>query len=403
MKSLFVTYNGLADQIGISQIVPYLSGISEHGHSISAISFESPDRLSRFGGEIFARLRQDGVVCHPETFGEGILAKFLDQSRLRTAMRKVMANEPFDLIHCRSYAPLSAVLAMHQRLRTPFLFDMRGFWIDQRIEGGRWNPRNPFYRILIERMRGLERMALSRAGHIVVLTDDARRHVERQPGYRGAGITTIPCSVDFETFNFDPVNRLKQRGALGFDPDDIILTYLGSVGSVYLTDKIFRLYSILKERRKPVKLLFVGRHGVDKIVGLASEAGVVLDREDLRCVESSHDDVPQYLSASDIGLCFISPTFSSTGVSATKVGEYLACGLPVLANKGIGDIDAIIEEGRNGFVLPDFSDKSLNAAADLIARGGWNGRAGIREAAAPRYDMKLALAAYDTVYKAFEQ
>jgi hypothetical protein len=47
--------------------------------------------------------------------------------------------------------------------------------------------------------------------------------------------------------------------------------------------------------------------------------------------------------------------FSKTGSSPTKLGEYLAAGLPVIVNAGVGDTDTLVESTRVGVVVGQFS------------------------------------------------
>ena len=46
------------------------------------------------------------------------------------------------------------------------------------------------------------------------------------------------------------------------------------------------------------------------------------------------------------GIFFIKPTFSKKASMPTRLGEYLASGVPCLCNTGIGDIDRLFEKER---------------------------------------------------------
>src|SRR5690606_35943047 len=43
------------------------------------------------------------------------------------------------------------------------------------------------------------------------------------------------------------------------------------------------------------------------------------------------EEVPSYLNAADLGFALRQPKFSMQGVAPIKLGEYLLCGLPVIA------------------------------------------------------------------------
>lgn len=45
MKSLCISYDGILDPDGQSQIVPYLRGLTKNSENISLISFEKTDKM----------------------------------------------------------------------------------------------------------------------------------------------------------------------------------------------------------------------------------------------------------------------------------------------------------------------------------------------------------------------
>src|SRR5205823_7759921 len=56
------------------------------------------------------------------------------------------------------------------------------------------------------------------------------------------------------------------------------------------------------------------------------------------------------------------PGYSKLASSPTKFAEYLASGLPVVSTRGIGDIDAVIEDEGVGVLLDDFTAESYAKA-----------------------------------------
>jgi glycosyltransferase involved in cell wall biosynthesis len=90
------------------------------------------------------------------------------------------------------------------------------------------------------------------------------------------------------------------------------------------------------------------------IDNLMSERGVAPDQYSVRTVAPT--EVSAYLSAADAGIAFYKPTFSRQATSPVKVSEYLACGLPVIINAGVGDSDTFVSDQRVGAVVSDFSD-----------------------------------------------
>ena len=90
------------------------------------------------------------------------------------------------------------------------------------------------------------------------------------------------------------------------------------------------------------------------------------------------EEVPEYLLAGDVGLSFIKPCFSKISSSPTKIGEYLAAGLPIVSTAGIGDVDELLDANRAGWLLRGFDDTAyddaLSGIEGLLADGGLRSR-----------------------------
>jgi glycosyltransferase involved in cell wall biosynthesis len=96
--------------------------------------------------------------------------------------------------------------------------------------------------------------------------------------------------------------------------------------------------------------------------------------------KSPHHEVPGYLSAADFAFAPIKPAPCRLYCSPVKVGEYWACGLPVLLTEGVGDDSDIIcrePAGGAGFDLtvPESVPAALARIAALIQEPGYRDRA----------------------------
>jgi glycosyltransferase involved in cell wall biosynthesis len=61
-------------------------------------------------------------------------------------------------------------------------------------------------------------------------------------------------------------------------------------------------------------------------------------------------------------LSFRKPAFSQIAASPTKIAEYLAAGIPVVSNAGVGDTDHILLSDRVGVVVGDLSKRAYDEA-----------------------------------------
>ena len=77
-------------------------------------------------------------------------------------------------------------------------------------------------------------------------------------------------------------------------------------------------------------------------------------------------EIPRYLSAADAALSFIKPCYSKQASSPTKNAEYLACGLPLVVNGGVGDTTELTEADETGVVIDNFSPEDYRNALEKL-------------------------------------
>ena len=172
-KVLYISYDGLTDPLGRSQILPYLAGLA------AARPPDHHPQLREAGadGQGRARIRQRcedaGIGWHPLKYHKQppVLSSAYDAAALQRAAIRLHRASASIVVHCRSYIPARAGLALKRRFGTRFLFDMRGFWPDEKVEGDNWNLSNPVYAAVYRYFKRLESRLLRCADHIVSLTE----------------------------------------------------------------------------------------------------------------------------------------------------------------------------------------------------------------------------------------
>ena len=150
-KILYITYDGLTDPLGQSQILPYLEGLSLNGYQFTILSFEKKNRFKEGKDFIEKRCADSGISWVPLIFtvNPPLLSKFYDAFRMRNKAVALHKQKGFDLVHCRSYIAADVGLYLKQKFGVKFFFDMRGFWADEKKDGGSWNMDHPVFKILM--------------------------------------------------------------------------------------------------------------------------------------------------------------------------------------------------------------------------------------------------------------
>ena len=401
MRILYMTYDGLTSLIGQSQVWPYLKGLAAAGHEFDVISFEHEERRKRIGNAVARDVEASAVTWHPCNFRARppVLAKLLDQREMIRTAERIAACGHIDAVHARSYVAADVALKLKRRFGLPFIFDMRGFWVDERREGGRWRQSNPLYRLIYRQWKAKERAFTAGADHIVVLTKAAKSVIEEWDDYRGQPVTVIPCCIDHAAFTLPaPGQRETARAKLGIGDAATVLVYLGSIGTIYLLGDMLRFFSRLKQARPGAKFLFIGWLTREEVLAAANAAGTEIEADEIIIQPSEHGEVPFWLAAADIAIALRQPSFSSLGASPTKLAEYLACGLPVIVNDGVGDVGSLVGQLDAGAVLTTMSDSEMDEVVSKLDDILATDPGALRERSRRIHDMPVALAKYRQVY-----
>ena len=173
----------------------------------------------------------------------------------------------------------------------------------------------------------------------------------------------IPCCVDLDRFRFSEAERARRREELGLT-DQFTIVYSGSLDGWYLTGKMADFFASVARRNPRAHLLWLTTGSHDRVRELMRSRNVAPENYSVLSVAAQ--EVPSYLAAADAGLAFIKRCVSKLASSPTKNGEYLACGLPLILNAGIGDSDALIEQWEAGVLIDDFTEAAFAEAASKI-------------------------------------
>jgi glycosyltransferase involved in cell wall biosynthesis len=335
-RILYLTHDGLTDPLGQSQILPYLVGLSRNGFRITIVSFEKPDRFESGERNIRKICDDVGISWLPLRYHRTppVIATLCDVLKLRRVASRLVRQHRYSIVHCRSYVTSLAGLHLKFRYGLRFIFDMRGFWADERVEGGLWNLENPIFRTIYRYFKKRELEFIKNADHTVVLTEAAGKFITES--FKVTNVSVIPCCVDMEIFNRNRVDQSRVRSLraeLGIAVDDPVLLYLGSLGTWYLTDEMFDYFRSLRKQNPSTRF-----------VVLTPDTALVPKEENIITRSVPRREVPNYIALANASVCFIKPVFSKTGSSATKMAEVLAMGVPVLVNPGWGDVDHLKDE-----------------------------------------------------------
>jgi glycosyltransferase involved in cell wall biosynthesis len=366
-RVLYISYNGMLDPLGQSQVLPYLRELSKLGVQFTLLSFERPAAFSSDGiakrEELREQLAAEGIVWHALRYHQkpSLPATVYDVRHGSRYAKRLVRRDQIEMVHARSHIPAAIALRLKKRFGLKMIFDLRGLMADEYVDADHWRQGGVRYRIT----KRMERRALAGADGIVTLTEkvwpvikswDALR--DREPIHE-----VIPCCVDLDLFKFDPEAREQSRAELGIQ-NRLVLVYSGSIGGWYLTEQMADFFATLLKQRSDAHFLWLTLGNAEMIGNLMSKRGITATQYTV--LSAAPSDVWSYLSASDAGIAFYKPAFSRMATSPVKIAEYLACGLPLVINAGIGDSDALITAERMGALVRDFNEAEYADAANVV-------------------------------------
>jgi glycosyltransferase involved in cell wall biosynthesis len=366
-KVLYVSYNGMLDPLGQSQVLPYLRQLSRTGISFTLLSFERATAWTESGlkrsEELTRSLATDRIDWHRLRYHQrpSLPATVYDVLAGIRKGSQLVADKGIEMVHARSHIPATIALALKRRYGLKFIFDLRGLMAEEYVDAGHWKKGAVPYRLT----KALERRAFKAADGLVTLTERIWPEIQDWEGLRGRRILreVVPCCADLDRFRFDPAEREMIRERLGLQ-DRYVVVYSGSIGGWYLTEEMADFFSALLQEYSDAHALWLTPSGHDKIRSLMTARGA--DPARYSIVASPPEEVRSYLSASEAGLAFIKPCFSKLASSPTKNAEYLACGLPVIINSDVGDSDTLVNEEGVGELVRFFSRESYLAAVSKL-------------------------------------
>jgi glycosyltransferase involved in cell wall biosynthesis len=387
---LYITYDGILEPLGYSQVYQYLRKLSQQ-RQIFLISFE---KAADWNNSARRRRVQDEVakakiawipLRYHKTPTPAATAYDLTHGMLVASY--LVACHRIAIVHARSYVPSVLALALKAIFGVRFIFDMRGFWPEERVDAGLWSSNSRLFKVA----KWFERRFLLAADAVVSLTVKGVSEMQRFDYLtnRQVDFHVISTCVDLERFRPRSA-RVRCAFTLG---------YVGTTVNWYMMDPAAECFRLLLEMRPDARILILNRAEHDFIRKCLRSHGVQEDRVELIAVDPG--EMPRVITRVDASVFFIKPVYSKKASAPTKLGELLAAGIPCLTNAGVGDMDQILTRERVGIAVERFDIDSLREGLarliDMAEAPGIQLRC--RAAAMRNFSLDSAVQAYSQIYK----
>ncbi len=391
---LYISYDGILEPLGQSQVLSYLEGLSNE-RTIHLISFEKPsDRKNQFlYNQISERIKKTNIHWHPLTYHKQptALATLWDIFNATILSFWLVLRYKLKIVHARSYVASVVALVLKKFLGVYFIFDMRGFWADERVDGGLW-PKNSY---LFRVSKRLEKSFLLNSDMVVSLTNKAVQEMqkfsylkEKIPQFK-----VITTCTDLELFKPRTyIDKIQNQA------HSLTIGYVGSVGTWYLFEEALDYFKLIKEVVPDARLHIINKGDHDHIHKCLKKIGI--DQKSVIIEGKDYIGVAQAMQSMDAGLFIIKPVYSKIASMPTKLGEFLGSGVPCICNSKVGDMAEIINNGKVGVVLNGFDRnekmESIFRLLELIKDPKTKDRC--REVALQYFSLNDGIDSYKEIY-----
>jgi glycosyltransferase involved in cell wall biosynthesis len=358
--SLYLCYQSIRDPLTQTQVVAYLEGLARAGYRLLLLTFEARPLTPAESGRWQTQLAAKGVRWHWLRYHRRptVPATAWDIMGGALAAARLVRRAQVRLIHARGHVPGAMALLVKRLTGARLLLDLRGLLAEERVDSGAWRPGGLLFRIA----KRIERAFVRAADAVVVLTEKARDLLASWYATELAGkpLVVIPCCVDFRVFP----RVTDEENARRWQQADRTLVYVGTLGGLYPVADMVTFFVAARQALPRLRWQVWSHSDPGALRQQLARRGL---NGDVVIGRVAPEALSGALSRAHAGLCLYQRTRSGPACSPTKVGEYLAAGLPVIATAGIGDVDSLLAtDGAVGTLVRGDSEKGYRDALEQL-------------------------------------
>lgn len=400
---LYVSYDGMTDPLGQSQVLPYIIGLTKADYTFTLVSCEKRERYDQNRSIVEDICRKHSIDWRPIFYTKTppIISTVWDVVKLNKAVKDIYKEKRFELIHCRSYIPSLIGLAFKKKHGVKFVFDMRGFWADERVDGNLWILSNPIFKFIYTFFKQKEKQFLQHSDKVISLTHAGKKEMLlwNIPELSASKIEVIPCAADYDLFDvITNEKRTNAKAKLEIKENEFVLSYIGSLGTWYLLEEMLLFFSVLKREYPSAKFLFITPESKETVLNQAKKIG--LKTEDFIVQFAQRKEIASLAHASDFSIFFIKPSYSKMSSSPTKMGELMAMGIPLICNQ-IGDVGEIVMTLNAGVCISKTNENQYEGIVSQLKNNlsTFSTSSKTRESSKDFFDLEKGLFLYRSLYK----
>ncbi|MCD9853811.1 glycosyltransferase [Epilithonimonas sp. JDS] len=321
------------------------------------------------------------IIRKPNVSVGSLLTVFTSSGKIK----KYIKENNIDIVMPRSTFPAMMINQIKDR-NFKLIFDADGLPIEERIDFAGLKTDSFQYKL----MKSAETKMLKNADAVITRSEKAIDvHISNIGEDNINKFSVVLNGRDKNLFKLNTDSRTEARKELGLK-DEFLFVYAGSLGPQYCLPEMLEIFKTHLLKNKSKFLILTGNtEFAEQNIPAELKSNIIL-----KSVKS--DEVPFYLNAADLAFALRKPTFSMQGVAPIKLGEYLLCGLPVIASKGIGDTDDILENFEECYLYDHAvsSESQKELITNFLEKSIFADRNHISEKARDYFSLEAAAESY---------
>ncbi|MEQ9305888.1 MAG: glycosyltransferase [Marinoscillum sp.] len=334
MKIIYLSYWGFSDGLTQSSVLPHLKVLAAKAYidQIVFLTIERKDDTST--GEI-----QIPKVFHQPLYSQnlkiGLFNKVNDFRIFTKQIVRIVKEYNIDEILCRTSLAGSLGYLASRKTQTPYHVESFEPHADYMLDGkvwARWGFKYLFQKYW-------EYQIIETAQSVVTVSEFFTNRIKTRT--RGQ-VYTFACAVDHEKFKFSEAKRRTTRSRLGILDSETVGIYVGKFGDIYYDHKAFEIFREVFNQIPDFRLIVLTPQDKSWVCDRFKDFEIELKK--CHVARVPHDEVSEYLSASDFAFSMVRPSPVRLYCSPIKDGEYWANGLTIFSLMVLAKIVVLLKQ-----------------------------------------------------------
>lgn len=336
-KRVLLTITGLHfqnDEGAKKRIEQFISSYSRIGYSITVLLFFSPKSIRYlFQAKKYLNPGATWILLPNIPISKDLYVSRLSRFYVKSAVALLSRIKNYKIIQAEGLGDILKWASNKSFLITDFHGDLLS---EAKFV---YENKKPWFFKLITKW---QEESIKYSDHVICVSEKLTKQIESNTNTKIENSSVISCAVDLDFFNRSDETHTNESSYIS-------LGYLGGLQKWQNIESIIIIFKKLYELNGRYKLFIYTNDDRAEVCKMLK--GVPSDSYQIKSL--SYSEVPSHLKSLDAGFLIRSDLNLNQVSSPTKIGEYLACGVPIICTKYSGDYHKNTEMLKEVFVLED--------------------------------------------------